>query len=110
MIYLIIFMFSLVNAFLANFKIRKELMQKKELLQLRCNDKELDIYDKFELYSIHSNKIMQEEYLYRIFDALKQKKKLRKYIDNKFTSSLNKKCNEKCNDECCEEDKKCDKE
>ena len=78
MIYLIIFMFSLVNAFLANFKIRKELMQKKELLQLRCNDKELDIYDKFELYSIHSNKIMQEEYLYRIFDELKQKKKLRK--------------------------------
>tara|TARA_Y100000816_G_C25748371_1_gene393624 strand:- start:31 stop:342 length:312 start_codon:yes stop_codon:yes gene_type:complete len=103
-------MFSLVNAFLANFKIRKELMQKKELMQLNYNDKELDIYDKFEIYSIHGNKIMQEEYLYRIFDALKQKKKLRKYIDNKFTSSVNKKCGEKCNDDCCEEDNNCDKE
>jgi len=110
MIYLIIFMFSLVNAFLANFKIRKELMQKKELMQLNYNDKELDIYDKFELYSIHGNKIMQEEYLYRIFDALKQKKKLRKYIDNKFTSTINSKCDEKSKDNNCKGCENCDKE
>tara|TARA_Y100000992_G_C21176953_1_gene448791 strand:- start:367 stop:684 length:318 start_codon:yes stop_codon:yes gene_type:complete len=104
-------MFSLVNSFIANFKIRKELIQKKELMQLNCNDKDLDIYDKFELYSKHGNKIMQQEYLYRIWDALKQKKKLRKYIDNKFISNINNKCgekySEKCNDDCCEKNDKC---
>ena len=89
MIYLIIFMLSLVNAFLANFKISKEFMQ------LNCNDKDVDIYDRFETYSRDGNKLMQQKYLFKIWHELKQKKKLRKYIDKKFNSTIDDKSVEK---------------
>lgn len=81
MLYLIIFLLSFTESFIINTKIRHTI--------LKCKNSDLDIYDKFEIYSLTGNKIMQEEYLSKIWSEIKRKKKLRLYIDEKFNATSN---------------------
>ena len=46
------------ESFIFNKKIRHNI--------LKCKNSDLDIYDKFEIYSLTGNKIMQDEYLSKI--------------------------------------------
>lgn len=95
MLYLMIILLSFTESFIFNKKIRHNI--------LKCKNSDLDIYDKFEIYSLTGNKIMQEEYLSKIWSEIKRKKKLRLYIDEKFnaTTNLNIENCIKCNDNSC---------
>ena len=65
---LLLALFSLTNSFIPSFK-------KNNNFKLQEN-KQLDLFDKFEKYSLEKNEEMQDEYLFKIHEYLSIKRNL----------------------------------